>query len=347
MRRACGVAGKPLTLSGVEGGPPMSDIKIAVIGAEQLDPDHHLALNRLSETGLVTAYALDETAIADGRMAIESAMQHSAVEAVILAGHPSDAADWIAIALDLGAPIYSTHAVPETIEDLIEIRRIEQSRPDAILQFALTARHHESALVARSKAETGEYGNLLTLRGVCGLDGPETEGLGTIFEPGAQMVDLMQAFAGPFQDIAGFADLERTDQAGTERNIFATLRTYSGSLASVHVSNTQWRSTFRLELGFERGYMWLEGLMTERYNFCPEALIYAKTDGSQARHETVDQFPDSDGAMVALHAFLSRVRVPAQPAIGTSQEAFDTLNTIHRILAADPIFSPIQERQVS
>jgi predicted dehydrogenase len=157
----------------------------------------------------------------------------------------------------------------------------------------------------------------------------------------------MQAFAGPFQDVNGFADLDRTDEPGSEHNIIATLRTHSGTIASLHVSRTQWRPTFRLELGYERGYLWMEGLATEAHAFGQEALIYARTDGGETRHETVDRFEESNGALVALSGFVERILHPNAPILGTSQDAFDTLNTAQRVLAADPILSLSQERHAS
>ncbi|MEL7541100.1 MAG: hypothetical protein AAGJ51_09375, partial [Pseudomonadota bacterium] len=199
---------------------------------------------------------------------------------------------------------------------------------------------------ALAKHESGEYGRLLTLRGVCGC--PTTELSDSVaFELGPQLLDLINLFAGPFQEVSGFSDLDRSETPGSETNVLATLRTHSGALASIHLSATQWRPTFRLELGFERGYMWLEGLTTQRHNFGQEVLVYARTDGTSTRHETVDRFDQSQGAKRSLDTFLARLNAPSGDATGTSAQAFDTLNILQRILAADPIFAPIEERHVS
>ena len=324
----------------------MSNFRIAVIGADQLDPDHHIALNQLSERGLASAFELTATASDHGFEALQQAMRSDALDAVMFAGPRSELRDWATFALQNGWPVYSTHAVPPSIEDMVEIRRAEQSGPNALIQFGLTARHHESVQTAKTKAETGEYGRLLTMRGVCGCAHADLDD-SVVFGPGPQLVDLSHLFAGPFQDISGYSDLERSGDPGSETNVFASLRTHSGTLASLHLSASQWRPTFRLELGFERGYMWLEGLNSQKHNFGQEVLVYARTDGNIAMHETVDRFEQSNGARTALEAFLNRVQNPDAPAIGTSQEAFETLNTIQRVLAADPVFAPAEERHVS
>ncbi|MEO0608491.1 MAG: hypothetical protein AAFY82_09695 [Pseudomonadota bacterium] len=324
----------------------MSEIRIAVIGAHALDTDHRNALNALSDYGRIAVYAMDIEALDQGREALARAVDLKAIDAAIIAGSRSELTEWIAFSLQAGWPVYTPFAAANTVEDMVAIRRIEQQNPGAILQFGLNVRHHESVAAACAKAETGEYGQLLTMRGVCGLAGlDETDSL--TLGAAVEMVDLMQIFAGPFQDVTGFADLQRTADPGTETNVIAGLRTFSGVLANLHASATQWRPTFRLELGFERGYLWLEGLNCEAYGFGPEALVHARSDGTGPHHETVDQFRHSNGVKTALDQFLARIVRPHQRPVSTSQDAFDALNTIQRILAADPIYAPIQERQVS
>ena len=322
----------------------MSQIRIAVIGADQLDPDHHSALNTLAEHGQVSAFAFDAAPTPEGIGQLNTAMQTDQLDAVVVAGARSDLPNWVTFALQNDWPVYSTHAVPDRVEDMIDIRRAEQMAETPCLQFGFTARHHEAVAVAKAKAESGEYGQLISMRAVCGVADPQSP---ILFEYGAQLLDIMQAFAGPFQDIGGFADLDRTDAAGSETNVFATLRTHAGVIASLHASATQWRPTFRLELGFERGYLWLEGLNVDQNYFGQEVLVYARAGGDGAQHETVEKFPESNGTLVSLQTFIDRIRDRTTPASGTSQHAFDTLNTIQRILAADPIYAPLQERHVS
>ncbi|MCR9271354.1 MAG: hypothetical protein NXH72_15280 [Hyphomonadaceae bacterium] len=322
----------------------MSQIRMAVIGADELDPEHHIALNRLTETGRIAAYALDAAPTAEGFAQLENAIVRDRIEALVIAGARTELAPWLTFALPRGWPIYSTHPVPSTVEEMIDIRRAEQSVTRPVLEFGMTFRHHESVVTALNKAGSGEYGALLSVRAICGVAGSTGD---ILFEFGAQMLDLLHAFAGPFQDIGGFADLDRTETPGSETNVLATLRTHAGTLASLHVSATQWRPTFRLELGFERGYLWLEGLNVDQNYFGQETLIYARTGGEGAQHEMVERFDQSNGALSALQHFLDRVANPAVAAATNSQQAFDTLNTLHRILAADPIYAPIQERHVS
>ncbi|MCR9224412.1 MAG: hypothetical protein NXH70_10100 [Hyphomonas sp.] len=324
----------------------MSEIRIAVIGANQLDLDHRHALNAMSDYGRIAVYALENDTLEGGREALQRAVDLDAIDAAIVAGRRQNVAAWIKFALETGWPVYTPYPVPNTIEEMVEIRRTEQQNAPSILQFGLSARLHDSVAAARSKIDTGEYGQLLSMRGVCGVSGIDTED-SVLFGPGAQLVDIMQLFAGPFQDITGFVDLDRQAEPGSETNVLAALRTHSGVVANLHASATQWRPTFRLELGYERGYLWLEGLNNEEHGFGREVLIYARTDGAEKQHETVDRFEHNNGVQLALDQFLARVSDRALPAPSTSQDAFDTLNTIQRILAADPIYAPIQERQVS
>jgi len=324
----------------------MSGFRIAVVGADRLDHDHHLAINQLVDQNTLTAFALDASAGDGGLNVLKSAMDSDALDAILIAGDLSELPVWAIFALEHGWPVYTTHPIPRSIEEMIEIRRAEASSPEAHIQFGLTARHHDSIGMALLKHDSGEYGHLLTMRGVCGHANGARDG-GVTFGLGAQLIDLCHQFAGPFQEVSGFADLDRTLETGGETNIVASLRTHSGILASVHVSASQWRPTFRLELGFERGYMWLEGLTSNTHNFGQEVLVYARTQGVDTRHETVERFDQSHGAKAALEAFLARMSDPSAPSHGTSQDSFDALNTIQRILASDPIIAVRDERQVS
>ncbi len=320
----------------------MSQIRIAVIGASHLDADHQNALQALTAQGLITAYSLDPTDEAASRKALTDAQAMNALDAVVLAGPQVQLPVWIEAALGSDLHAYSMHPTPASIEEMIEIRKAEQTARGKILQFGFTARHHESVATAIAKAETGDYGALLSIRGVCGL--ADHTGHSILAGPTAQMLDLMQVFAGPFQDVSAFGDLARP---GTEKNLQAVLRTHSGVTASLHASNSQWRETFRLELGYERGYLWLEGLSSETYTFGQEVLVYARIGANGAQHEMVERFEDSDGPLAALSAFIARIKDPSWPATGTSQQAFDTLNALQRIQAADPIIPYSEERQAS
>ena len=324
----------------------MSEIRIAVIGANGLDSDHRNALNALSDYGRIAIYAMDIEALNEGREALARAVDLRAIDAAIIAGNRVELAKWIDFSLHAGWPVYTPFAATRTVEEMVAIRRIEQQTAPSLLQFGLNVRHHDSVAAAIARAESGEYGQLLTLRGVCGPNrlGPNDS---LVFGHAVQMIDLMQVFAGPFQDVTGFADLDRTAEPGSETNVMAGLRTFSGVLANLHVSATLRRATFRLELGFERGYLWLEGLNREAFGHGSEILVQARTEPDGAQHETVDRFEHSNGVRTALNHFLARVAVRSYPAVSTSQDAFDALNTLHRILAADPIYTPIQERQVS
>ena len=230
----------------------MSKMRIAVIGSDQLDPDHHSALNALSEADQISAFALDTPPPPEGLETVTQAVQQDQIDAIVYAGDLADLRSWACFALQQGWPFYTTHPVPLTIEDTVEIRRQEQMARPAHLQFALTSRLHDAAQAALLKAQSGEYGELLTMRAVCGAAKDEFL-TAPILSLGANLLDLMHAFAGPFQDVSGFSDLSSAAPADAA-NIFATLRTHAGVVASLHGSTTQWRPTYRLELGFEGGY---------------------------------------------------------------------------------------------
>jgi len=98
----------------------MSQIRIAVIGADHLDPDHHIALNTLSESGHVSAFALDADPSDAGFETLRTAMQGDALDAVIVAGSRAHLTDWLKFSVQQGWPVYSTLPVPDSIEEMVE-----------------------------------------------------------------------------------------------------------------------------------------------------------------------------------------------------------------------------------
>ena len=104
----------------------MSEIRIAVIGADQLDLDHRHALNALSDSGRIAVYALETDTLEDGREALQRAVDLNAIDAAIIAGRRINLAAWIAFALETGWPVYTPHPVTSTLEEMIEIRRSDR-----------------------------------------------------------------------------------------------------------------------------------------------------------------------------------------------------------------------------
>ncbi len=79
-------------------------------------------------------------------------------------------------------------------------------------------------------------------------------------DQGMHALDLARWFLGDFTEVFGFLQTAFWDIAPLEDNAFALLRTRKGQVATIHVSWTQWRNLFSLEIFGKDGYITVEGL---------------------------------------------------------------------------------------
>ena len=139
------------------------------------------------------------------------------------------------------------------------------------LKCGFNLRHHPGMRQAREWLNKGSVGEPSFLRMRYGIGGrpgyekdwrakAETAGGGQLMDQGMHALDLSRWFMGEFAEVFGFLATSFWDIAPTEDNAFALLRTAKGQIASLHVSWTQWKNLFSLEIFGRDGYITVEGL---------------------------------------------------------------------------------------
>lgn len=270
------------------------------------------------------------------------------LDAVIFAGAVGDTARIVSAALGRGLHVLCVRAPGISVEDAIELRQAEAAARGRILQFSFPLHYHGSVATARRLASDHSLGRLLTLRGVYSTvrEPGRTGRGGVLFDKGMHMVDLMTCFAGPFTEVKSFVGRSVWGEAGCDDDAFALMRTHDGTVAQLHVSATWWRETFRLELGFEHGYLWLDGLTGADADLAPEVLIVGRLKRDAAGRpmanpeEQVTTFTAVNAVDLELADFIHAVRGRGPAVHGTSAQAFDAMNTIQRLYAADESWLP-------
>jgi predicted dehydrogenase len=260
------------------------------------------------------------------------------VDGVIVA-LPASAAYSVALGmLESGLHVMTELPGGRSVEDIVNLRAAERSSR-AILKFGSTLRYHASVRKASRRASSGAFGKLLTARAIyghSGLPGINARTEGILVGHGIHMLDLLHLFCGPFETVKAMSDVD----APHDQNLFALLRTGANTIAQLHCSATSWRQTFRLELGYEKGYLWLEGHLGDLPGYGPEVLVSATAqigeDGSGAPNpdETVETFESALTADTEIAEMLDAMEGRRQIEHGTSHQAFDAMNIAHRICAA-------------
>jgi predicted dehydrogenase len=189
-------------------------------------------------------------------------------------------------ALHSGRHVFCEKPPGRSLADIQRIRAAELANPGCRLLFGFNHRHHPGITDAKAIIDAGALGDVLTLRGVYGKAGgydyhtswrndPAIGGGGILLDQGIHMLDLFRLFVGEFSEVIGMRGIMAFD-IPVEDNAFVLLRTPSGQLAQLHSSATSWKHTFRLEIGCERGYVVISGLLSKTGSYGRETLVVGR-----------------------------------------------------------------------
>lgn len=131
-------------------------------------------------------------------------------------------------------------------------------------------RYHRSLQMAKKIISSGELGELMFIRGRYGHGarlGYETEwranldlsGGGELIDQGPHLIDLSRWFLGDFEDIQGFATTYYWKMP-VDDNAFMVLKTKDMKAAFLHVSCTEWKNLFSMEVYGKKGKLDISGL---------------------------------------------------------------------------------------
>lgn len=152
------------------------------------------------------------------------------------------------------------------IEPLIAAARAHDRR----VRVGFNHRCHPALLQARSLIDAGTLGPLMFIRGRYGHGGrvgydrewradPARSGGGELIDQGVHLIDLAGWFLGPFTSVHGIAATCFWDMP-VDDNAFMTLTTAAGQIAFLHVSCTEWKNLFSLEIYGREGKIAIDGL---------------------------------------------------------------------------------------
>lgn len=200
-------------------------------------------------------------------------------------------------------------------------------------------RFHPALQKARELADQGVLGPMMFLRGRYGHGGrkgydrewradPALAGGGELIDQGVHLIDLAGWFMGDFTTIEGHAATYFWDMK-VDDNAFLSLRTAGGQTAWLHVSCTEWKNMFSLELYGRDAKISIDGLGG---SYGPERCTYYKMLPQMGPPETtVFEFPAGDGSWaLELAAFAEDIRTGRAPSPGLP-EAIRTLEIVEQI----------------
>ena len=238
------------------------------------------------------------------------------------------------------------------LADIERIRAAEQDSPQCKLQFGFNHRHHPGIIDSKAVIDSGSLGDILTLRGTYGKSGgydyhkswrndPAIGGGGILLDQGLHMLDLFCFFVGEFSEVMGMRGTLAYD-IPVEDNAVVLLRTPRGQLAQLHSSATAWKHTFRLEIGCERGYIVVTGLLSKTGSYGRETLVIGRRQApgdrsatGNPREETTYYDIDQSWDLEVAH-FVDCIRQGKPVVSGTSGDALRAMKIVDRVYQIAP-----------
>jgi predicted dehydrogenase len=200
---------------------------------------------------------------------VETAVSHPDADVVIVAT-TNDALTPVAIAaLKAGKHVLVEKPAARNVKELDTLIDAAR-RANRRVRVGFNHRYHPSLLEARTIIDSGALGTLMFMRGRYGHGGrlgyerewrsdPTLSGGGELIDQGVHLIDLAGWFLGDFVDVQGLATTYFWKMP-VDDNAFMTLRTAQGQTAFLHVSCTEWKNLFSLEIYGRDGKIAIEGL---------------------------------------------------------------------------------------
>jgi 1,5-anhydro-D-fructose reductase (1,5-anhydro-D-mannitol-forming) len=262
-------------------------LKVGIIGFGKMGQIRAEAIHNSGRGKVVAVY--DPSSLTDSLPSVQTAdeiINNPSIEAVFICTPNFRNMPLTIQALNADKHVFCEKPPAFTASEM-ELIQLAEKQSGKILMYGFNHRHHGSIKNMKSLIDSGEYGNIIWMRGRYGKSvdkdfsnswrsKSEMAGGGILIDQGIHMLDLFLYFSGEFDDVhAVISDLYWN--LGIEDNVFATLHnTQTGVVASLHSTMTQWRHLFSLEIFLENGYLVLNGLSTSSGTYGDEVLGIAK-----------------------------------------------------------------------
>ncbi|WP_145573401.1 Gfo/Idh/MocA family protein [Yersinia alsatica] len=246
------------------------------------------------------------------------------VEVVIVATLHDSLAEITCVAIEAGKHVLVEKPAARTVAELMPVMAAA-AKSDVKIHVGFNHRYHRSLRKAREIVDSGVLGELMFIRARYGHGGrvgydkewravPKLSGGGELIDQGPHLIDLSRWFLGDFTEAHGFAHTYYWDMP-VDDNGFMMLKTDQKQTAFLHVSCTEWKNMFSLEIYGKFGKLDLSGLGG---SYGVEKIIWYKMLPEMGPPETVSwEFPmEDDSWAVELAEFFDDIRLDRQPRAG-------------------------------
>lgn len=268
------------------------------------------------------------------------AVRHSAVQAVVVATTNDALVPVTLEAIRAGKHVLVEKPAARNAAEVIPL--IEAARLSGVrVRVGFNHRYHPAVLKAASLVRDAALGELMFMRARYGHGGrigydrewradPQKSGGGELIDQGVHLIDLARCFLGEFERVTGFARTYYWDMP-VDDNAFMLLRTREERAAFLHVSCTEWKNLFSLELYGKSGKLQIDGLGG---SYGIERLTYYRMLPEMGPPETTSwEYPMGDRSWaLEFEDFVQDIDKRREPSAGLedARRALEIVEKIYR-----------------
>lgn len=268
----------------------------------------------------------------------EAAVSRSDVDVVIVATTNDALAPVAGAALDAGKHVLIEKPAGRSAPEVASLMEAA-GRANRRVRVGFNHRYHPAIRKARELVDAGALGQLMFVRARYGHGGrlgyeqewranPEIAGGGELIDQGVHLIDLARWFLGNFTSVDGLAT-NYFWKMPVDDNAFMTLRSSTGQVAFLHVSCTEWKNMFSMEIYGRDGKIAIDGLGG---SYGVERLTWYRMLPEMGPPETTTwEFPGADASWnVEFDEFVDDILLEREPAAGLA-DAHAALRVVEAI----------------
>jgi predicted dehydrogenase len=327
-------------------GPGVAIIGCGLIGAKRAAAVAPARVVACADTDAARAASLASRIPGAVSATVADALAHPEVDIAVVATTNDALAPLTIAALAAGKHVLVEKPAARTVQeaDAIIAAAAEANRR---VRVGFNHRYHPALQQARRLVDGGALGPLMFVRGRYGHGGrvgydrewradPARSGGGELIDQGVHLIDLSRWFLGDFVIHDGFATTYFW-RMPVDDNGFMLLRTSGGQAAFLHVSCTEWKNLFSLEMYGRDGKIAIDGLGGS-YGLERLALYQMRPEMGPP-DTTTWEYPRGDESWALEWAeFLDDVRLGRTPSAGLSdaRAALEVVGAIYARSGYDP-----------
>jgi 1,5-anhydro-D-fructose reductase (1,5-anhydro-D-mannitol-forming) len=332
-------------------------LKIAIIGYGKMGRIRHQLIEQLPDAQVVAVSDVEkpEECALPFHENHQDIIDDPQIDAIIICSPNYTIRDLVISALQNGKHVFAEKPPGVSLQQVDEMKEASAKFPHLKLKFGFNHRYHQTVMLAKEKISSGNYGEILWMRGRYGKSvdedyqhswraKKELAGGGILLDQGIHMLDLMLHFVDDFDEVKAFCQKQYWG-LDIEDNVFAMFRNKKGQTASMHSTMTQWRNLFSLEIFLERGYMVLNGLLTSSKSYTTKrgeenlTISLNRSPAPAAKHDSEERhsFDEDFSFEKEMSEFVECIRDNSDIRVGTINDAEKIMTLVEKIYADDAV----------